>query len=86
MISCDNPETSLNSLQCSLPRDKLRLPDPLGICLSWTKANDGIATMSNRIRCFRCAEEVSVDYFIEASEQFYEVIAISVIFLILEMM
>ena len=42
--------------------------------------------MSNRIKCFRCAEEVSVDYFTEASEQLYEVIAISVIFLILEMM
>ena len=42
--------------------------------------------MSNRIKCFRCAEEFSVDYFIEASEQLYEVIAISVIFLILEMM
>lgn len=44
--------------------------------------------MSNRIQVLpMCAEEVSVDYFIEASgEQFYEVIAISVIFLILEMM
>ena len=86
MISCDNPETSLNSLYCSFPCDRLRLPVPLGICLSWTKADDGIATMSNRIKCFRCAEEVSVDYFTEASEQLYDVIAVSVIFLILEMM
>lgn len=36
--------------------------------------------------CFAHAEELSVDYFTETSEQLYEVSAISIIFLLLGMM